>query len=194
MASSEKCLILFAGPNGSGKSTLYNMMQEYSGIPRINIDDIAREMGSWTDDRVQIQAGKEAIKLQEKYLTEGISFNQETTLCGHRIFDIIRRAKSQEYRIKIFFVGLESAEICKQRIEARVALGGHGIPEEDVERRYIQSIENMKEALMLCDIASFYDNTCTMRLVSSFDGTNLNEYSDDIPGWYSKNFKGFSFE
>lgn len=191
MASSEKSLILFAGPNGSGKSTLYNMMQEYFGIPRINIDDLAREMGSWADERVQIKAGKEAIRLQEKYLSEGISFNQETTLCGHRIFDIIRRAKDQGYRIRIFFIGLESAEICKQRIEARVAHGGHGIPEEDVERRYAQSIENMKEALSLCDSANFYDNTCTMRLVSSYDGKKLNVYSDHIPDWYAKNYRNF---
>ena len=34
------------------------------------------------------------------------------------------------------YVGIESVEIAKQRIAYRVAHGGHGIPDADVERRY----------------------------------------------------------
>ena len=35
--------IVFAGPNGCGKSTLYHTNSNYSELPRINFDEIARE-------------------------------------------------------------------------------------------------------------------------------------------------------
>ena len=36
----------------------------------------------------------------------------------------------------MFYVGLDSPEIAKERIKQRVANGGHGIPNEDVDRRF----------------------------------------------------------
>lgn len=39
-------------------------------------------------------------------------------------------------RMFFHYVGIESVEIAKQRIAYRVAHGGHGIPDADVERRY----------------------------------------------------------
>ena len=41
-------------------------------------------------------------------------------------------------RMFFHYVGIESVEIAKQRIAYRVAHGGHGIPDADVERRYIK--------------------------------------------------------
>ena len=39
------------------------------------------------------------------------------------------------------YVGIESAEIAKQRIAERVKMGGHGIPDRDVEKRYEESVQ-----------------------------------------------------
>ena len=88
MADSKK-LVLFAGVNGVGKSTLFNMMPELFSMPRINIDEIAKELGNWKDSRIQIEAGKKAIVLQNEFLPKDVSFNRETTLCGHEILDTI---------------------------------------------------------------------------------------------------------
>ena len=38
-------LIVFAGPNGSGKSTLYLTNRAFFDIPRVNVDEIVREIG-----------------------------------------------------------------------------------------------------------------------------------------------------
>ena len=44
--------IVFAGPNGCGKSTLYHTNSNYSELPRINFDEIARENGlDWKKPR-----------------------------------------------------------------------------------------------------------------------------------------------
>ena len=48
------------------------------------------------------------------------------------------------------YVGIESAEIAKQRIAERVKMGGHGIPDRDVEKRYEESLRNLGEAVGQC--------------------------------------------
>ena len=45
------------------------------------------------------------------------------------------------------YVGIESSEIAKQRIAERVKMGGHGIPDRDVEKRYEESLRNLGEAV-----------------------------------------------
>ena len=52
---------------------------------RINTDEIVEELGDWTDTSVLMTAGRKAVKLLNQDLPEGISFNQETTLCGKAI-------------------------------------------------------------------------------------------------------------
>lgn len=52
---------------------------------RINTDEIVEELGDWRDTSVLMTAGRKAVKLLNQYLPEGISFNQETTLCGKAI-------------------------------------------------------------------------------------------------------------
>ena len=69
------------------------------------------------------------------YLQEGVTFNQETTLYGHTIFRTIHRAKQSGYGIELHYVGVDSPEIAKQRIAERVKMGGHGIPDKDVEKK-----------------------------------------------------------
>ena len=88
-----KKYILIAGVNGAGKSTLYETLDELKEMPRINTDEIVKELGDWQDTSILITAGKKAVKLLNQYLTEGISFNQETTLCGKSILRNIKKAK-----------------------------------------------------------------------------------------------------
>lgn len=42
-----KRYILFAGCNGVGKSTLYQTNDMFLDLPRVNMDEIVREFGSW---------------------------------------------------------------------------------------------------------------------------------------------------
>ena len=186
MADSKK-LVLFAGVNGVGKSTLFNMMPEFFSMPRINIDEIAKELGNWKDSRIQIEAGKKAIVLQNEFLSKDVSFNRETTLCGHEILDTINYAKSRGYYIEIHYVGVDSVEICKDRVASRVLKGGHGISDEDIERRYKQSFENIKQLVSECDCVRFYDNSLSMLYFAKYNETELETFADNLPEWFKNN-------
>ena len=42
-----KKYILIAGVNGAGKSTLYQINDSLKNMPRINVDEIVKELGDW---------------------------------------------------------------------------------------------------------------------------------------------------
>lgn len=89
-----KKYVIIAGVNGAGKSTLYQTNETLKEIPRVNVDEIVRELGDWKNINDVFTAGKIAVKKISNYLEDGTSFNQETTLCGKSIIKNILRAKS----------------------------------------------------------------------------------------------------
>ncbi len=181
-----KRYVIIAGVNGAGKSTLYNTTKNLKPLPRVNTDEIVREIGSWKDASIVMEAGKIAVKRIEEYLLKGESFNQETTLCGHSILNNIERAKKLGYRIELIYVGVDSVEIAKQRIAKRVADGGHGIPDADVSRRYYESFDNLKKIISKCDLVSLCDNTQELRRFAIYKNGTLCRLSKQVPVWYNE--------
>ena len=154
-----KKYILIAGVNGAGKSTLFHVLDELKEMPRINTDEIVKQFGEWDNMSDVFKAGKLAVKMIDTYLSEGLTFNQETTLCGNTVLKNIELAKKLGYFIELHYVGVESVEIAKKRVAHRVSVGGHGIPEKDIERRYIETFENLNKIISDCNRVYFYDNT-----------------------------------
>ena len=64
----------------AGKSTLYQSIQSLHDMPRVNTDEILREIGDWRNMIDVMTEGKMAVKKIARYFDEGITFNQETTL------------------------------------------------------------------------------------------------------------------
>lgn len=122
-----KRYIIYAGVNGAGKSTLYHTPahKDIRDFPRINTDEMVQKMGDWKDPKLQVQAGKEAVKKVKWYFENEISFNQETTLCGHSIMKNIQRAKELGYRVEMYYVGVADAQTAIERVANRVKKGGH---------------------------------------------------------------------
>lgn len=128
-----KKYILIAGVNGAGKSTLYQTLESLKDMPRINTDEIVKSFGSWKNKSDVFKAGKIAVKKIKEYFEQGITFNQETTLCGVSIIQNIKLAKSLGYKIELHYVGVASVDIAKERIAYRVSKGGHGIPDVKIK-------------------------------------------------------------
>ena len=49
---------------------------------------------------------------------------------------------------------INTDEIVKERVKIRINKGGHGISEEDIERRYVETFKNLKDVLKYCDLAA----------------------------------------
>ncbi|MDR3156902.1 MAG: hypothetical protein LBT69_03195 [Lactobacillales bacterium] len=111
---------LIAGVNGSGKSTFYEIELEKNPIlktiKRINPDEILHNFGGdWLSSKDQFKSGKNAVKLIKKYLTNKISFNQETTFAGNSFLHLkrIQTARKLGFRIYLTYVGIHSIKLAK---------------------------------------------------------------------------------
>ena len=182
-----KKYIMIAGVNGAGKSTLYQSLQSMQEMPRVNADEILREFGDWRNTSDVMAAGKIAVKRIAQYFNEGITFNQETTLCGKTILNHIAKAQKRGYFIELHYIGVEGADIAKERVLERVKQGGHGIAEKDIERRYINTFDNLKLVLPKCNLTVLYDNTIEFRRFAIYKNGNPVRVSHNVPIWY----KGF---
>lgn len=181
-----KKYILIAGVNGAGKSTLFHVLEELKGMPRVNTDEIVKQFGDWNNDLDVFKAGKQAVKMINEYFDKGITFNQETTLCGNNILNNIKKAKMLGYYIELHYVGVENVDIAKKRVAHRVSVGGHGIPEEDIERRYIETFNNLNIIISECDRISFYDNTSEFERFAIIEGGTTVILLNNIPDWFEK--------
>ena len=181
-----KKYILIAGVNGAGKSTLYQSIQSLCNMQRVNTDEILREFGNWRNMADVMDAGKIAVKKIVRYFDEGITFNQETTLCGKSILSNVVKAKKRGYFIELHYIGVENVDIAKERVAIRVKQGGHGIAEQDIERRYIDTFSNLKIILPECNLAVFYDNTIKFHRFAIYKNGNPIRVSHNIPVWYKR--------
>lgn len=184
-----KKYILIAGVNGAGKSTLYQTLDSLQAMERVNTDEIVRSFGDWRNSADVLNAGKLAVSKIKECFHHGDSFNQETTLCGNSVIKNIEKAKLLGYEVELHYVGVESVEIAKRRIAYRVAHGGHGIPDADVERRYIESFEHLNLVKDKCDLIVLYDNTEVFNRFAIYKNGDLCIISDQVPMWFEKYVK-----
>lgn len=184
----DKVYLLVAGVNGAGKTSLYNIYPGLRRGRRVNSDEIRRDNGwDWRNPADSFRAGKIAAKLLDEAFKNGEAVCQETTLTGHGILNHIRKAKELGYRIEMHYVGLESVAIAKARVARRVSLGGHGIPDADIERRYAQSMANVREVAPIVDELVLYDNSrgaVEWTQIAKYANGKLLDEGADLPAWY----------
>ena len=145
-------VVVFAGPNGSGKTTITKMAKIVGRY--INADDIKR-----TTFCTDLEAAVKAEELREQMVQQKKDFSFETVLSTDRNLLLLQKAKEQGYFVRGIYVLTSNADINVARIEAREALGGHGVPEEKVRSRYDRALVLLPELVKICDILHIYDNT-----------------------------------
>ena len=74
--------------------------------------------------------------LREEMLRLRRRFSFETVFSHESNLDIMHRAAGQGYKVYLYYVGTESPEINKFRVEYRVTQGGHYVPPDTIEKRY----------------------------------------------------------
>jgi predicted ABC-type ATPase len=176
---------VFAGINGAGKTSLYNVLRDSGELgERINIDEIAMGMGSWRDTVTQIKAARQAMSQISDCIEQRVSFHQETTLPGPTITKHIKIAKEADFNIRLYYVGVDSLDTCIERVHHRVRMGGHGIDDDIIRRRFEKIIGELRELLPLCDEVVFYDNTVRFRQIAMMKDGVCIDADRDLPQWF----------
>ena len=179
-----KTYTIIGGINGAGKSSLTGVLKTRMNLGRIiDVDKIAHQ-----NRLTAMEAGKKAVALIEECLEKGISFAQETTLSGQKTLSTIKRAHELGYDVRLFYVGLDTAEECILRIQNRVAKGGHDIPKADVIRRFEDRVKSLAAVLPCCDEAVFFDNNNGFCEVAEYKNGELTAKSHS-PDWLKELLK-----
>lgn len=145
-----KTYTIIGGTNGVGKSSFLGSLNEQRDDLGVVVDADKINL-RFNGDKVK--GGKAASQLISDCLEREISFTQETTLSGHKTLKTVKEAREKNYCVRLYYIGISSAQESLLRIENRVKKGGHGIPESDVLRRYKSRFEDLLRVLPYCDEA-----------------------------------------
>lgn len=135
--------VFLVGTNGSGKSSLRNYLNLSDIQTNIDPDVLNRVYRNKYPDNYQIEAGKQALKMYDDALKNGLNICLESTLAERGTMQRVIAAKDAGYFTLAYYIGLNSVELNLERIAQRVARGGHDIPENIVRRRFHESADNL---------------------------------------------------
>ncbi|MGJ8641357.1 MAG: zeta toxin family protein [Opitutaceae bacterium] len=160
---SEPTIYVLAGVNGSGKSSIGGAAIAARGVHYYNPDTAARELRQIHPNMTQPIANSHAWSLGRDMLVEAIEkqeiFAFETTLGGNTITKLLIQAAEDGLKVQLWYAGLESVELNLGRVKARVANGGHDIPEGDIRKRWDSSRRNLIKLLPYLHSLRLYDNS-----------------------------------
>lgn len=157
------CIYVLAGANGAGKSSIAGAMILTHGARYFNPDEVASRIRSASPRLSRTEANSQAWnsgrRLLERAIAERMSFAIETTLGGNTIPDLLLSALSVGIEVRVWYAGLNGVDLHIARVRARVAKGGHAIPEEKIRARYDRSRLNLIRLMPGLTELLVYDNS-----------------------------------
>jgi len=159
----RSCIYVLAGTNGAGKSSVAGAMFLAKGTDYFNPDEAAHKILAANPGITQAEANSiawhEGKRLLERAIAEGLNFAFETTLGGHTITALLDSALSAGLQVRVWYVGLRDVELHIARVQARVARGGHAIPEANIRDRFDRSRLNLIQLMPKLTELRVYDNS-----------------------------------
>jgi predicted ABC-type ATPase len=157
------CIFVLAGNNGAGKSSLGGATIRARGADYFNPDEAALRIRAvnpgMTAEQANAAAWHEGKRLLERAIAERLSFAFETTLGGRTMASLLDDATTAGVEVRVWYVGVESPELCIKRVRARVAAGGHAIPEAMIRERYHKSLLNLLRLMPRISELRVFDNS-----------------------------------
>ncbi len=160
-------IIIVAGPNGAGKTSFarQHINTGHVAFTFVNADEIARSLPPLGKSQaaIDLQATREMLKRMDELATARLNFMVETTLAALTYLDKIAAWQRAGYTVTLIFLRLPNVEYAIERVQRRVAAGGHDIPEDTIRRRFAMGREYLEK---------YYKQAVDVwYVIDSFEGT-----------------------
>lgn len=138
-------LYVIAGCNGAGKTTAsFTLLPEIINCQEfVNADNIASGISPFNAEKAGFEAGRIMLERIHELARKKVTFAFETTLATKSYAPFVKKAQRSGYEVCLLFFWIQSPEIAKERVAARVSKGGHNISPDVIERRYYRGIKNL---------------------------------------------------
>lgn len=155
-------LFIISGCNGSGKTTAsYALLPEMLGCSQfVNSDEFAKSFSPFNPESAYVAASRYMLMKIRYLFKRKDDFCIETTLAARSLLKMVRDAQADGYYVTILYFWLNSPDLAVQRVQARVAAGGHNIQEETIRRRYNLGLHYLlRDFMPLCNKWILVDNS-----------------------------------
>ena len=126
--------------------------------------------------------------IRHQLLKSKISFTFETVMSSRDKVDFLQKAQEAGYRTYLYFIATQDPIVNISRVNNRVKLGGHSVPEDKIVSRYYRSLELLSEAVKYSTRAYIFDNSSQEKSwVAQINNAREFEFkSETIPQWVNK--------
>ncbi|WP_285054541.1 zeta toxin family protein [Pedobacter ginsengisoli] len=156
-------LFVVAGPNGSGKSLFSKELTEsdfevFDGDKHLTAlrkqypETGSDALQSHVNDTLFAAEKAKAMALRLNYAYET---NFSFSTCMNTPHDFLKAG----YEIHLIFIGLETLEDSIQRVEYRVKLGGHKVPEDSIRFNFENGFKNLYKYYSDFNSVTCFDNS-----------------------------------
>lgn len=160
-ASERPFILVLAGVNGAGKSSVGGALLAEHGLSWFNPDTCARELMAQlglTPEDANARAWNLGRDRLEAAIAQRSNYAFETTL-GANTIPAMLSAAAATHDVVMIFCGLSSPEQHLARVRARVAHGGHDIPEHKIRERWVASRANLIQLMPTLARLQVFDNS-----------------------------------
>lgn len=136
-------IYVIGGPNGSGKTTFAREFLPSVNVAEfLNADLLAAGLAPLHPVMMAVRSGRMLLERWKELLSQRRDFGFESTLSGRTYSVMLRQARTAGYQIRLCYLWLPNVGMSIRRVRQRVRKGGHDVPETDLRRRFLLSLQN----------------------------------------------------
>lgn len=127
--------------------------------------------------------------IRQQLLASEISFSYETVMSHKSKIDFLKQARTQGFKVYLYFIATEDPEINISRVNVRVAQNGHDVAPKTVTDRYYKSLNQVRDAIRNSDDAYFWDNSgsASLLIADIKEGSKVTIVDvEKVPNWFIK--------
>lgn len=129
-------------------------------------------------------------------LKEQKSFSYETVMSDSSKLRELEKAHKMGFKTYLYFVCTDDYHKNIDRVQLRVAKGGHNVDTAKIQKRYFKTLENLYDAIKIVDRAFLFDNSGKKMdlLAEIYQGQALKFHTSNLPLWFEEYvYKKFDF-